>query len=189
MRIAAFLFALLLPPAATLAGQPFHPSEEDTTMIFAKLFAKAGKGQPVSDIVALQNAAVRSVVGDITDLQDGEWDGREWVYLAVNHEIMVGEGLRSSSQASVLARRPGAALEDLDFRLSPATKRALLALRDAMAEGGKQAWTVLDLTVERDGRYDFSFSYDPPPRINGNLLHSPLTGLLERYLEDRPEHR
>ncbi|WEK03434.1 MAG: hypothetical protein P0Y65_14685 [Candidatus Devosia phytovorans] len=158
-------------------------------MWFAKLFAKSGKGQPVPDLIALQNAAVRSVVGDITDLQDGEWEGREWVYLAINHEIQVEEGRRSSSQASVLARRPGAELEDLDFRLSPASKQALLALRDAMAVDGKAVWTILDLSVERDGRYNFAFSYDPPPRINGNLLHSPLTGLLERYLADRPDQR
>ncbi len=158
-------------------------------MWISKLLSKGGKGQPVSDLIALQNTAVRSIVGDITDLQEGEWDDREWVYVAVNHEVLIEDGGRSSSQASVLARKPGAELEDLDFRLSPATKQALLALRDAMAADGKAVWTVLDLTVERDGRYDFAFSYDPPPRINGNLLHSPLTGLLERYLSDRPGQR
>lgn len=156
-------------------------------MLFGKLFGRGGKGQAVPDIAALQAKVVRSVVGDVTDLQDGEWEGREWVYLAINHEILVEEGRRSSSQASVLARKPGADLEDLDFRLSPATKEALLALRDAMAAEGRAAWTILDLTVDRDGRYDFAFSYDPPPRINGNLLHSPLSGLLERYLQDRPD--
>ena len=138
------------------------------------------------DATVLQNEIVQNVVGDITD---GEWEGREWVYLAINHEIMVEEGGRSSSQATVLARKPGGRLENLSFRLSPATKQALLALRDAMAADGNEVWTIADLTVERDGRYDFSFSYAPPPRINGNLLHRPLNGLLERYLAGRPDQR
>lgn len=157
--------------------------------MFAKLFSKVGKSQSAPDVTALQNAAVRSVVGDIADLIDGEWGDREWVYLAINHEISAEEAQRSSSQAAVLARQTGADLEKLNFRLSPASKQALLALRDAMTTGGKAVWTVADLTIARDGRYDFSFSYEPPPRINGNVLHSPLTGLLERYLHDRPDQR
>jgi hypothetical protein len=91
---------------------------------------------------------------------------------------MVEEGRRSSTQASVLARKPGGELEDLDFRLSQPSKLRLLALRDAMAQGGRDAWTVLDLAIERSGHYDFQFSYTPPPRLNGNLLHSRLSNLL-----------
>ena len=158
--------------------------KEDSIM-FKRLFAGLGKSNPVPDIIALQDAAVRSIAGDVTDLQDGEWDDRHWVYLAVNHEILVEEGRRTSTQASVLAQRPGQELEDLDFRLSPTSKAHLLALRDAMADVDKKTWTIVDLVVERNGKYDFAFSYDPPPRLNGNLLHSPLSGLLERYLKDR----
>ncbi|MFN7089256.1 MAG: hypothetical protein ACK4P4_01720 [Allorhizobium sp.] len=134
-----------------------------------------------SDMLSLQDAAVQSVAADVVDLQDGEWEDREWVYIAVNHEILVEEGRRSSTQASVLARKPGGELEDLDFRLSQSSKLRLLALRDAMAKGGRDAWTILDLTIERSGHYDFQFSYTPPPRLNGDLLHSPLSNLLERY--------
>lgn len=141
-----------------------------------------------SDAAALQDAAVQSVAADVVDLQDGEWEDREWVYIAVNHEVLVEEGRRSSTQASVLARKPGGELEDLDFRLSQASKLRLLALRDAMAQGGRDAWTVLDLTIERSGHYDFLFSYTPPPRLNGDLLHSPLSNLLERYRTRAGDH-
>ena len=55
------------------------------------------------------------------------------------------------------------------------------ASRDAMADADGKTWTVVDLTVERSGKYDFAFSYDAPPRLSGDLLHSPLTGLLKRY--------
>lgn len=153
--------------------------------MFKRLFSKPGKGQPLPDLPTLQADAVRSVVGDITDLHDGKWEDREWVYIALNHEVLIEDGRRSSSQALVLARRPGGELEDLGFRLSRHSKEKLLALRDAMATGGKEPWTVLDLTIERSGQFNFTFGYGPPPRINGDLLHSPLNGLLERYLAEQ----
>ncbi|EKF61550.1 hypothetical protein QWE_00060 [Agrobacterium albertimagni AOL15] len=139
------------------------------------------------DIVELQESAVKSVAGDIVDLQDGEWHDREWVYIAVNHEVLAEEGERSSTQARVLAQKPGGELENLGFRLSQSTKLKLLVLRDAMANRGANRWTVLDLTIERSGHYDFSFSYTPPPRLNGDLLHAPLSNLLERYINQRGE--
>jgi hypothetical protein len=146
---------------------------------FTGLFRRGDAGP---DIAELQDSAVKSVAADIVDLQEGEWEDREWVYIAVNHEILIEEGRRSSTQASVLARKPGGELEDLDFRLSTASKAKLLALRETMTKDGEDAWTILDLTIKRDGRYDFQFSYAPPPRLNGDLLHSPLSNLLEQYL-------
>lgn len=151
--------------------------------MFKRFFSGTGKAAPVPDVIALQNAAVQSISADVTDLQEGDWEDRDWVFLAVNHEVLIEEGRRSSTQASVLAHKPGKELEDLCFRLSMASKAHLLALRDAMTSLDNRIWTVLDLTVKRDGHYDFVFGYGPPPRLNGNLLHSPLTGLLERYLE------
>lgn len=136
-------------------------------------------------IVALQDDVVRSVVADRTDLQDHEWDDREWVHIAVNTELLVEDGRRSSTQTAVLAFKPGGALEDLDFRLSMATKAKILALRNAMTAGGNAAWTIADITIARDGVYKFNFGYGPPPRLNGDLLHAPLKGLLERYKAER----
>lgn len=153
--------------------------------MFERLLSAFRKKDPVPDIAALQAAVVRSVAANVSDLQEGEWDDRDWVYLAVNHEVLIEDGRRSSTQAVVLARRPGGELEDLDFRLSWDCKQAILALRDAMAEGGKAPWTILDLTVDRDGHYDFAFKYGPPPRINGDLLHSPLHDVLQRYLAQK----
>lgn len=138
------------------------------------------------DIAALQDEVVRSVIADITNLYDGEWEDREWVYIAVNHEVMIEEGRRSSTETAVLARKPGEELEDLNFRLAMATKEKLLSLRAAMAKNGKQPWTILDLTIDRTGHYDFAFGYGPPPRLNGNLLHTPLSDLLERYQAKNP---
>lgn len=146
-----------------------------------RLIAGFGKTGPVPDIMAQQAVAVRSIAADVTNLQDDEWEDRDWVYLAVNHEVLVAEGRQSSTQAQVIANRPGAELEGLGFRLSMESKAHLLALRDVMADADGKTWTVVDLTVERSGKYDFAFSYDAPPRLSGDLLHTPLTGLLERY--------
>ena len=181
----ACIFALATALPATPASANMAFAAKDDSTMFKGLFRRDKKPAPASDLTALQQDAVRSIAGDLKDLQDGEWEDREWVYFAVNHEILVEDGLRSSTQASVLAHRPGADLEDLDFRLSRESKARLLALRDAMGASGKSLWTIVDVTVDRDGNYDFSFGYGPPPRINGDLLHSPLTGLLDRYLDQK----
>ena len=149
--------------------------------MFKRLFAGLKKSSALPDLPTLQNAAVRSIASDVTNLQDGELEDLAWVSLAVNHEILVAEGRRSSTQAEIIAHRPGGELEELGFRLSMESKAHLLALRDAMAEDDGKTWTVVDLTVDRSGRYDFAFSYDAPPRLSGDLLHTPLSGLLERY--------
>lgn len=150
--------------------------------MFKRLLSRLGPAKPNSGIIGLQNAVTKSVAGDVTDLQDGEWGDRDWVYLAVNHEILAEEGHRSSTQAKVLAQRPGSALEEHGFRLSMATKANLLALRDAMAAADGRTWTVVDLTMERDGHFTLVFGYDRPTRLSGDLLYSPLSGLLRRYL-------
>jgi len=153
--------------------------------MFKRLIAGFGRKELVPDIATLQGEVVRSIVSDIRDLHDGEWEEREWVHIAINHEMSIEDGMRSSSQSIVLARKGDGALEALSFRLSMATKQKLVALREAMAKVGQEPWTILDLTIERDGRYDFVFGYDPPPRLNGDLLHRPLQDLLIRYISQQ----
>lgn len=148
--------------------------------MFKRLIAGFGK-KPLPAVAILQEDVVRSVVGNIRDLHDGEWEGREWVYIAVNHEMSVEDGGRSSSQSVVLVRKGELELEALGFRLSTATRQKLIALREAMCAAGQEPWSILDLTIERDGPYDFTFSYAPPPRLDGDLLHQPLKDILARY--------
>lgn len=130
-----------------------------------------------------QNDAVRAVAASVTDLRDDDWGDRDWERILVNIEIETDPARRISAQTSALARRPGQPLEDLDFRLSREAKHALVALRETMAdERGK--WSTCDLRIDRDGRFAFDFSYDPPRRLGGDLLHSPLEGALQRYLAE-----
>lgn len=161
------LAALLALPGVVLSVSA-APLSSDSAIkgppaMFKRISPWLKKTKPAPDLIGLQSSVVRSIAADVTNLQDGEWGDRDWVFLAVNHEVLVEEGRRSSTQASVIAHRPGGELEDLDFRLSMVSKGHLLALRAAMTELDNRTWTILDLNVERSGRYNFAFSYEPPP--------------------------
>ena len=71
----------------------------------------------------------------------------------------------------------------MDFRLSRAAKDALVALREAMRDD-RGAWSSTLLTIEPSGAFAFDFSYEPPRRLDGDLLYSPLDGFLDRYKAD-----
>lgn len=135
------------------------------------------------EIQRIQGEAVREIAASVTDLADGEWGDREWARIAANVEIDTEQGRRISAQTSAIARSPGKAFEDVDFRLSRGAKDALLALREAMRDQ-RGAWNTCDVTIDRSGKYHFDFSYEPARRLNGDLLHSPLQGHLERFLAE-----
>lgn len=149
--------------------------------VFEWLFG-GRKGQAeVRDVIASQARVAALLARDAKDISDGEWGERQWVQLAVNHELDPNEDLRSSTQAIVLAHRPNEELQALGFRLSAETKAALVELRSEMIAAGQERWTIANIVVDREGTYSFSFLYDQPPRINGDLLHRPLRDYLERY--------
>lgn len=135
------------------------------------------------EIQRLQGETVREIAASVTDLMEGDWGDREWARIAANVEIDTAQGRRISAQTSAIARSPGHAFEDVDFRLSRQAKDALVALREAMRDQ-RGAWNTCDVTIDRSGKYHFDFSYEPPRRLNGDLLHSPLTGHLDRYLSE-----
>ena len=42
----------------------------------------------------------------------------------------------------------------------------------------------LSRSIEPSGAFAFDFSYEPPRRLDGDLLYSPLDGFLDRYKAD-----
>ncbi|MEN5060207.1 hypothetical protein [Luteimonas sp. TWI1416] len=135
------------------------------------------------DAIAIQQAqerVVREVAACVTDVMEGEWGAREWKRIGLHAEIDTEGGRRISSQTSAIAAIPAQPLEDVDFRLSRAAKEALVALRETMREE-RGAWSSVLLTIEPTGRFSFDFSYEPPRRLAGDLLYSPLDGFLDRY--------
>lgn len=149
---------------------------------------KASAGNPVpspataADIEACQAEIVRAVVASIADLYDGEWEDRDWLRIVVNYEALWAQPqVRTSSLNFTIARLPGASLEKIGFRLSPVARAGLQRLAALMQAHGGSWWTVCDLVVERDGRFEFAFSYDRPYRIDGNLNDQRFNDYLERY--------
>ena len=130
-----------------------------------------------------QAAAVRAVAASVSDLREGQWGDRDWLRILVDIEIETEPAKRISAQTSAFARQPGQPLEDLDFRLSREAKNALIALRESMRDG-RGAWSTCKLRIDRDGKFAFDFSYEPPRRLGGDLLYSPLEGALQRYLAE-----
>jgi len=127
----------------------------------------------------LESDIVRAVAGGVTDVMDGEWGDREWLHLFVDFEI-APEGGRSSSIAFALARRPGRAPEKAAFRLPQEAKLRLGELADAMGATPNGRWTVAQIRISRDGRYDFRYAYGAPWRLSGNLTDK----RFETYLDD-----
>ncbi|MEN3950011.1 hypothetical protein [Iodidimonas sp. SYSU 1G8] len=128
----------------------------------------------------IQASIVRAVAGDVSGTTDGGWGDREWVHLFVDFELDHDSG-RSSSISFALARRPGASLEKIAFRLSPETKQAFADLADAVHTPGRQSWSAVQVRVEADGRYNFEFSYAPPYRLGGKLNDTRFSDYLDAW--------
>jgi hypothetical protein len=149
--------------------------------VFEWLLGGRKNNAEIHDVTAPQARVALLLARDVVDISDGEWGEREWIELAVNHELDPTEDLRSSTQAIVLARNPNEPLEALGFRLRADTKAALAQLRSQMDAAGQGRWTIADIVIDRGGAYTFSFKHGQPPRISGDLLHMPLKGYLDRY--------
>ncbi len=130
----------------------------------------------------IEQDIVRAVIGNVHDVMEGEWDNREWVHLFTDVEIDP-RGTQTSSVTFALARKPGGPLEDISFRLPREAKKRLNDLAEAMRQPGGDRWSSAQLRIEQDGRYAFSFSYDPPIRLGGDLLDKRFDDYLPRWLE------
>ena len=129
---------------------------------------------------------VQTVVASVPDVMDGEWGEREWERIVVNYETLLGQPDETTSAiAFSVARAPGGAPEIVDFRLSDEAEANLERLRTAMHGQNGTYWTVCDLTIERDGRYDFAYSYDAPYRLSGNVHDTRFKNYLENYLAQK----
>lgn len=140
---------------------------------------------PIDDLNAAYAETVRAVAASVQDVNDGEWGDRDWVRLFVDFESLAHtDEPRTSSISFAIARTPGGPLEKVSFRLSPAAKQGFIDIGRIMHGQKGQYWSASTLTVERDGSYDFQFSYAPPYRLGGNLNDTRYRDYLERYVEE-----
>lgn len=129
---------------------------------------------------------VRAVAQSVVNVREGEWGDRDWMRIVVNYE-----SLRHTSEpqesvlAFAIAAKASAAPEKVSFRLSEAAEAGFHRVSDVMAASKGQRWTVCDLVIERDGRYTFDFSYDPPYRLSGHLNDQRFADYLKQYLDGK----
>lgn len=128
---------------------------------------------------------VTAVTESVTDVMDGTWGERLWRRIVVNYETLPqADEPQTSSIAFAVAQAPGGPLEIVDFRLSRAARRGFERIAAIMHASRGTSWTVCDLTVEPDGRYDFAFSYGQPYRLGGHLHDTRFDDYLQRYLAE-----
>lgn len=60
----------------------------------------------------------------------------------------------------------GGDLDDPQFELDGDARKAIGQLQRGMKAGGND-WSGMELVIDQPGRFDFKFSYGPPPRLNG----------------------
>ncbi|MEO9337391.1 hypothetical protein ABFT80_08150 [Mesorhizobium sp. SB112] len=136
----------------------------------------------MTDALQMQADIARAVAQCVSNVNDGEWGDREWLRLVVNFEgLWSSKEPVTSSISFAIARNTDGSLEKVSFRLSPDTKAKFASLAETMKGTGGSAWTVSDLVIENDGRYNFQFSYDPPYRLGGNLHDKRFLDYLDRH--------
>jgi hypothetical protein len=91
----------------------------------------------------------------------------DWRKVCIDMEMIVdGSEIAQSCVASCYL---GETLEEVDYFLSSELERCFLALNDLMSER-EERWKVCKLVVLNTGKLKMNFSYDTPPRLNGDLL-------------------
>ncbi len=137
----------------------------------------------MDDLNQAYQETVRAVAQSVVNVREGEWGDRDWMRIVVNYEsLRHATEAQESVLAFAIARPPGGTPEKVSFRLSPQATAGFHRVDDVMSATKGQHWTVCDLVIDRDGRYAFEFSYDPPYRLGGNLNDTRFKDYLERYL-------
>lgn len=111
-----------------------------------------------TEILNQQHQIVRAVAQAVCE---------PWLYAVVNIEIDVIEGDQTENLIAIsYAKRLWRLIprsEEIPYQLYD----LFVSLRERMAEVNEQTWGSCTMVFDRRGRYQFDFSYDPPPRLNG----------------------
>jgi hypothetical protein len=122
----------------------------------------------------LQRAIVMALARDIPEA---------WERIVVNYEMQEeGGGVTEDRLGFYIAKDAAGSLREAELAFSPEVKRLFREMNDEIqrSEGGR--WGTCDLVVDQRGKFRFTFSYDPPKRING-VFDDESMGRFDRYLE------
>jgi hypothetical protein len=133
------------------------------------------RGEPVDQAaVDLQKAIVAALIGGTAG---------EWLRIVVNYEVQEDDGgLIEDRLGFYIAEDAQQVLATHTLVFGPELKDLFRGLNQEMGRTGGARWGTCDLVVDPPGRFRFSFSYDPPKRING-IFDDDSMGRFDRYLE------
>jgi hypothetical protein len=130
----------------------------------------------------LQKAIVVTLARDIP----GNWER-----FVVNYEVQEEYGgLVENRIGFYIFQDMNQVLATDELAFGPEAKELFRALSEEMRRTGGTRWGTCDLVVDQPGEFRFSFSYDPPKRINGIFDDDSMdrfTYYLERYEAERSQ--
>lgn len=92
----------------------------------------------------------------------------EWCRIVITYELEDRPDLLTQNTMLFYIEETASGLKKVGVKdPSSAVEASLLALNKAMADGSDQSWSSCEVVVDASGKYNFSFSYGPPKRING----------------------
>ena len=111
-------------------------------------------------IIELQNRIVRC----FADAVDVKWD-----FLLINFERDLVEGQEVDDTLAVAFRKLSGKWNYSSIIPPYLCCDLLIELRDSMSLDEKEKWKTCILEVDSRRKYRYSFSYEPPKRLNGEL--------------------
>ena len=90
-----------------------------------------------------------------------------WSYVVVNTEIDVVDGEQTENSIALSYSKRFWRLNSRGEELPHEHFSWFVALREKMADPIGSRWGSCTVVFDRHGHYQFDFSYDPPPRLNG----------------------
>jgi hypothetical protein len=122
----------------------------------------------------LQKAIVTALAREIPDA---------WERIVVNYEMQEEDGGLTEDRLGFYIEKDAAGnLRESELAFTPEVKRLFREMNDEIRRSEGERWGTCDLVVDQPGKFKFSFSYDPPKRING-VFDDDSMGRFDRYLE------
>jgi hypothetical protein len=135
-------------------------------------FAASNNGEFVlnTQLTELQNRVVLGVANSV---------GVKWDYLLVNFEREVVDNEPTEDCLAIMFTRDNGNWKRQSFQIHLQCYDLFLQLCEKMSKEEIGKWGSCTLELNSGGRFRFSFSYEPPKRLNGDLTDG---ALLKNYL-------
>lgn len=112
----------------------------------------------MADLTTLYNECVKAVADSVGD---------EWEHIVVNYELRHRSRSTEEDSVSLYIHKVSGDYKLENFELSEAAEKGFHNLSDALYEQKGSRWGASTLTIEKNGTYNFDFSYEPPKRLAG----------------------